>query len=145
MFPARDVIRWFVGRSLVLAWLMLMPAVLLAQDRPPGGYVQVSAMMRDMRDVISPGVIQGSLYNEHPTRAIRIAEVVVESSGGKRIFKFACVLGPYETKEFYLATGLRLDFRDTPKGWWTLVATRASWAAGPDGQKRCPDSEGVTR
>jgi hypothetical protein len=138
LVTAREVIRWFVGRSLVLGWLMLMPAVLLAQERPLGGYVQVGAMMRDMRDVIPPGVIQGSLYNEHPSRAIRITEVAVESSGGNRIFKFACVLGPYETKEFQLPTGLRLDFRDAPKGWWKVFVTRAAWAAGSDGQKRCP-------
>ena len=132
-------------RYLVLAGIMLIPAVLIAQDRPPGGYVQLSAMMRDMRDVLSAGAVDGSLYNEHPSRAIRIAEVVVESSGGKRVFKFVCVLGPYETKEFHLPTGLRLDFRDTPKAWWNLVVTRASWADKPSAQKRCPEPEGVTR
>jgi hypothetical protein len=127
-------------RCLVLAGLLLMPAVLLAQDRSPAQYVKSSTSMRDMRDPGMAGWIEGSLYNEHPSRAIRIAEVAVESSGGKRIFKFACVLGPYETKEFNLPTGLRLDFRDTPpKGWFSLAVSRATWADGPGGERRCPE------
>ena len=57
------------------AWaviLVLLPIVGLAQDRSPATYAQVSAWMRDMRDPIMAGVIDGSFYNEHPSRAIRL-------------------------------------------------------------------------
>jgi len=86
------------------------------------------------------GVIDGSFDNEHPSRAIRIVEVAVKSSSGTRVFKFACLLGPQETKDFALETGFRLDFRDMPKsGWWNLMVTRATWGDGPGGQMRCPE------
>jgi hypothetical protein len=126
-------------RSLFLVALLLMPAELLAQERPPAAYVQVSAFMRDMRDTFMAGWIEGPVYNEHPSKTIRISEVTVNSSHGKRTFRFNCIVKPYESKEFSLPSGLRLDFRDPQKNWWNLVATRATWAQEAGTQARCPE------
>lgn len=122
---------------LALAWCVV-PSPALAQERLPGSYAQSSAMMRDMRS-FSAGTVEGSFYNEHPAKGIRIAEVTITSSEGTRVFNFVCTLGPRETKEFILHTGLRLDFQAVTKGWWNIAVTRASWAAAPEPQQRCPD------
>lgn len=131
-------------KRLLVVMVLVSIAPASAQQQAPGQHIQISGMMRDMRDVLSPGWIEGSLYNEHPTKAVRMSEITVNSSTGKRIFKFNCAVAPQEAKEFTLPTGLRLDFRGGggQKSWWGITVTRAQWteAAGvPPG--RCPERE----
>jgi hypothetical protein len=73
------------------------------------------------------GTIDGSLYNSHSAKSIRVTEVTIASSAGRRVFRVDYVVVPQAMTKIHFDSGLYLDFRDKDKTWWTLSVTGASW------------------
>jgi hypothetical protein len=92
---------------------------------------------------ISPGDVRGSLYNKHPSRAIRVTEITVTSSRGRRVIRVDCQIPPQEFRRVQFATGLYLDFTgsDGKKDSLGAPSLEATWvleSTGGEGKLQPP-------
>lgn len=113
----------------VAAWLAGASFIAHGADpveRSPDSYVELSGSMTGLG--YFAGEIKGSLYNSHPTKSIRVTEITVSSSAGRRVLRDNYVVGPQQIVKVRLETGLHLNFKD--KDWWTWRVTRANWHLG---------------
>ena len=105
-----------------------------AELRPPVSFIEFSGVMSDASSgSLFAGNIAGSFYNAHTTKAIKVTEVSVESSQGRRVFKVEYRVGPQAVTRVLIRSGLYLDFRDPQmKGWWNLKITKVAWDDSPE-------------